>query len=74
MSYLNFVPDGTSPSGKTKKWRVQTMSGTTLMVIGWFGAWRKYTVLWTDQSAVFDAGCLREVADFIEARTREHKA
>ena len=74
MSYLKFIDAAPSPSGKTKRWVVQTATGVPLMGIGWHGPWRKYTITWTDQSAVFDHGCLREIADFLEARTKEHKA
>ena len=71
MSYLNFVPDGSSPSGKTKKFIVETLGGTPLLSISWYAPWRKYTV--NTGGATFDSSCLREIADFLDSANREHK-
>lgn len=74
MSYLYFKESGTSESGKTKQWLVESNgTGTILAAIRWFGPWRKYTVQFSSQT-VFDQACLREIADFIETQTREHKS
>lgn len=74
MGYLNFVPAGTSPSGKTKKWTIQSLNGVLVLGwIAWFPNWRKYTFI-PAADTVHDWNCLREIADFIEARTKEHKA
>ena len=71
-SYVNFMPDGHSKSGKTRLWRV--MSGPSqLGMIEWFAAWRKYC-FFPGYPIIFDQACLREIADFIELCTAQHKA
>jgi hypothetical protein len=74
VSYLNFVPDGVSPSGKTRYWSVETLGGAKLGTIAWFSHWRKYVFGSSTTYNVFDPGCLREIADFADQRTKEHKA
>jgi len=71
-SFLTFTDAGTSPSGKTRLWHVSSKSGV-LGTIHWLGTWRRY-VFAPGTRADFDAGCLREIADFCEQRTAEHKA
>lgn len=73
MSYLNFVPDGASATGKTNLWRVETTGGTLLMRVSWWAAWRKYTVDTGGCKTICDAGCLREIADFLDKVNTEHK-
>jgi hypothetical protein len=75
MSYLNFDLIGHSQSGLTKIWRVlNEAEHTALGTISWHGAWRKYdfeTMRFGDR---FDHHCLREIADFCERVTKEHRA
>jgi hypothetical protein len=75
MAYLQFVLSGKSPSGKTNKWSVQsTTSDDYFGLIMWYAQWRKYTFYpYTGAILAFDASCLREIADFCESKTREHK-
>lgn len=41
--YLEFVETGTSPSGRTKRWEVRSISqDASLGGIEWFGRWRQY--------------------------------
>jgi len=69
-------------SVRTKAWRVVGVrSGTKLGEIRWYSQWRRYCffrdhidIPFGSVGAVFDAECLRDLADFAEARTREHKA
>lgn len=71
MSYIKFVE--VPFEGKTKRWEVQTKdTNVPLGRIQWFGPWRKYAFdpAWITH---WDEECLREVADFVEARTKEHK-
>lgn len=72
MSYLTFTPDGTSPSGKTKRWGVKGSDGSLLAVVSWYAPWRKYTVQFLP-SSIFDAVCLSEISAFISNETRRHK-
>ena len=72
MSFLSFIDCGASESGKTKRWAIQTAEGFNLGWVSWYGPWRKYTAQFL-QGASFDPTCLREIADFIESKTREHK-
>jgi hypothetical protein len=74
MSYLTFDLIELSKSGKTKIWRVLNAEKTALGTISWHGAWRKYdfeTMRFGDR---FDHNCLREIADFCESMTKEHRA
>lgn len=74
-SFIEFRDGGTSPSGITKIWYVvNTMSGQDDQIgyIRWHGAWRKYVYQVPDES-FYDWECLRFIADFIEARTIEHR-
>lgn len=73
MSYLNFVLEGTSASGKTKMWRVETTGGMLLMRVSWWANWRKYTVDTGGCKTICDAVCLREIADFLDRVNAEHK-
>jgi hypothetical protein len=73
MSYLEFMEVGTSDSGKTKIWNVETLVCRSLGTIKWSGPWRKY-VFRTIENCEFDGGCLREITEFCEGKTKEHKA
>lgn len=71
MSYIAFTQNGESPSGKTKRWNVTAVSGgPPLGTVRWYGPWRKY--VFQPDYAVFDADCLREIADFTESETKAH--
>lgn len=72
MSYISFVDDS-QPDRKTKLFRVENKMFAC--VIGWVKfnpQWRKY-VFFPAESTLFDAGCLREIADFTEAETKKWK-
>ena len=58
----------TTSSLKTRTWLVFSMSDQRLGTIFWHSSWRRYCFsppLYT----VFDASCLRDIAEFCEART-----
>lgn len=61
---LRYVGD--SASGKTQVWRVETRYGDLLGIVRWFGRWRQYT-FWPSNETLYSAGCLHDVADFIES-------
>jgi len=44
--------------------------GSVLGEVKWFGRWRKYAAA---LNGMFEEKCMREIADFCEKLTREHK-
>ncbi len=71
LTYLWMVQVG--DTGKTKVWAVISKEGGfELGKVKWFGRWRCYAFFPTD--SIFEPKCLREIADFIESRTQEHRA
>jgi len=65
---INSVPPRT-----TSQWQVlpknAALDSEPLGMVRWYGPWRKYSFFAKD--AVFDCNCLREIADFCEARSKE---
>lgn len=63
---------------KTKRWHVWPADEKTrhlaraLGFIRWYGAWRKYAFV-PNTETIFEATCLRDIADFCERQTREHR-
>lgn len=60
--------------GVTQRWEVRARQGN--VVIGricWSNAWRRY-VLQPGCPTEWEQDCLRDIANFIEERTRAHKA
>ena len=71
--WIRFDAGPPSASGKTATWTILTIDGA--MVLGevrWYGPWRKYT-FYPRSETVFEQDCLRDIAAFIEAHTREHR-
>ena len=65
----------------TRQWEVLTKPSeptgvqAVLGYVEWLGRWRCYTFRpITHSSTWFEQVCLREIADFVEARTRAHRA
>jgi len=75
-TYLNFHDCGIESGKKTHTWIVQPKDGSAKVgTIKWYGAWRKYCFFTSGYAAdVFEEICLRELAAFIEAKTRAHRA
>lgn len=73
MSWLRFVENGTSPSGKTKKWRVENTSAKSEVLgdVAWFSHWRQYC-FYTALGTVWNADCLLEIQEFLDAENRAH--
>lgn len=72
--FIDFVDAGQSESGKTLLWHVvpkDSVGGIGL--IHWYGPWRKYCFS-PHAKTVYEQQCLRDIADFCEQKTREHKA
>ncbi len=73
-SYIEFRLMPNPTERKTSAWEVLAKSdGCILGRISWFGRWRKYC-FWPADDAVFEENCLRHIADFGEALTREQRA
>lgn len=75
--WIDFIENLPPTRRLTLVWRVrakQTISvKDELGTIGWYPSWRRY-VFFSDGEALFDAACLREIADFCEQQTGVHKA
>lgn len=69
MSYLRFEPLETKT--KTFVWLV-TSRDVPLGVVRWFCSWRRYC-FYPEDSTIYDATCLREIADFCSDKTIQHK-
>jgi hypothetical protein len=70
---ITFDTLGVLPGQKTNRWEVSTLDGKhSLGVIAWFGRWRKYAFFPTAPST-FEEICLRDIANFIEYKTREYR-
>jgi len=72
QSFLNFGLAGTSPSGKTKIFTVSSVNGSRLGAVQWHSQWRKYA-FFPIAGTLYDPGCLREISDFCERVSAEHK-
>lgn len=71
--WFEFEDAGPSMSGKTKNWRVVSKRARDeLGLVSWYSAWRQY-VFAPSEDTVFSPDCLRDIADFCEQQTREHK-
>lgn len=70
MSFLSFDPEQWE-GRTTPSWRVESRGGPLGHVL-WYSPWRRY-VYESAEDRVYDATCLREIADWCEARTNERK-
>jgi hypothetical protein len=61
------VPSG----GATNRWAVETLEGNLLGHVSWFGRWRQYS--FSSLEAWYEPRCLRDLANFCESQTREHR-
>lgn len=75
MSFLDFEELLPGPKDRrvTRRWLVHAKSGHLLGAIGWYSGWRRY-VYWAQAGTIYEELCLREIAAFCEAHTRERKA
>ena len=73
MSWIKFEPTGCSKSGKTKVYEVIPKDGGgSLGRIAWYAPWHKYA-FFPSSYTIFEQDCLRDIADFCERQTFEHK-
>ena len=83
LTHIRMTQEEPSASGKTLIWGVRTKSqspkdpqgegGTYLGHVKWFGRWRGYS-FFPYIDTIYEQKCLREIADFVEARSKEHRA
>lgn len=72
-TYLTFEFTGESESRKTNIYWVKSQVDL-LGEIRWYAPWRRYCFSPDlKHRTIFDANCLREIADFCENLTKEHK-
>lgn len=73
-SHLFYVDDGpVKPGAKTRKFNVFNLRHVLVAHVKWFGAWKKYCFFPLD-SMLFDGNCMREIAEYCDLVTKEHKA
>lgn len=74
-SFIAFAEVATDRPGKTKQWVVKTSDefGLILGFVRWYTSWRKYCYAPLTET-VYEEQCLREIADFVAARTAEQRA
>jgi len=61
---------------KTERWDVLTkkeVGGLLLGRISWWGSWRRYA-FFPNANTLYEPTCLRDIAQFIDARMEERKA
>ena len=73
--YIEFSAPEPSATGRTQVWVVRAKGGAPLALgsVKWFGRWRCYAFFPLGDT-VFERECLRDIAEFCEARTVEHRA
>lgn len=62
------------PGEKTQRWAIYSNSQTaqpTLGTIEWLSRWRQYTFD-PVEGATFSAGCLRDIAEFLQSQNAAH--
>jgi hypothetical protein len=70
--WMDFVE--VAAPGVTKRWEIRAKQGNALIgCVSWSTGWRRY-MLQPGYPTEWEQDCLRDVADFLEAQTREHKA
>lgn len=66
--------DQTGHTGKTAVWSVIAHEGNAdLGTVKWFGRWRRYA-FFPAPATVFEKDCLRDLADFCDEITKEHRS
>lgn len=58
---------------KTQVFNVLTKEGGYLGQVKWFGQWRRYC-FYPDVGSIYEQDCLRDIANFVQQQTAQHKA
>jgi hypothetical protein len=70
---VSFTENHTKETSRlTKIWDCHSKSGTHLGIVKWWAHWRRYC-FFPDARLLFDADCMRDIADFIFSQTQEQK-
>jgi len=73
-THIVFVERPAPASYKTKIWSVENRHGDGFLGdVRWYVPWRCYS-FYPATACVFEKVCLREIADFCDRKTKEHKA
>lgn len=71
--YVNFDVLTTPSALRTQRWVVANKHDYLLGEVKWFPPWRKYAFC-PEPKCLFEETCLRDIAQFIVDRTKEHKS
>lgn len=71
-SWLVFVGPYPREGRKTVGWLVQNKKGENLGYVQWNSGWRGYA-FHPLGAPIFEQDCLRDIAEFVEKATKEHK-
>jgi hypothetical protein len=71
--YIYFRNLGKTDNRVTNIYEVLTEYSEILGEIRWFGRWRCYS-FFPDTDTLYEQTCLRDIADFCETVTKEHRA
>lgn len=73
--YLNFHDEGkVHATAATNKFVVTNRSnGAIIGTVRWYIFWRKYC-FFPVGSCILDSQCLKDISEFVETKTSEHKA
>ena len=69
--WIHFIEQ--EPNKKTRRWWVGSKDSIKIGDVKWYGPWRKYA-FFPEPITVFEEDCLRDLAEFCETRTKEHRA
>lgn len=72
-TYIFFYNLGPWRKQITDRYEVLTKTVNAIGQVRWFGSWRKYC-FFPYEETVYEEVCLREIAEFCEKVTKEHKA
>ena len=71
-AFIRIIFFGMTSSGATQVWKIESNDGSNFLgLIKWFGRWRKYS-FYPHSDTIFEATCLREIADFCGEESRKH--
>ena len=71
-THIKFVNKGKSASGKTLRWEIIGEDEESLGWVKWYGPWRTYAFD-AEPETVYEKTCLRQIAQFCEELTKEHR-
>ncbi len=74
-THIFFLFSNHSASGKTAIWITTAKDGDIVLGrVTWHAPWRKYIFEpVSNYSTVYEQTCLREIAEFVEQLTKDHK-